>query len=65
MIKFLFQNQSSLLCFSTTAIDTSSGTGIIGTHGGQVYVWELATGSKLETLHDLEGKFLIDTSLYQ
>ncbi|KNA14668.1 hypothetical protein SOVF_105350 isoform B [Spinacia oleracea] len=40
---------------STTAIDTSSGTGIIGTHGGQVYVWELATGSKLETLHDLEG----------
>ncbi|XP_021718369.1 uncharacterized protein LOC110686093 [Chenopodium quinoa] len=41
---------------SITAIGTSSGTGVIGTQGGQVYTWELATGRKLEALHDLEGK---------
>ncbi|KMT08901.1 hypothetical protein BVRB_6g136210 [Beta vulgaris subsp. vulgaris] len=40
---------------STTAIGTSSGTGIIGTREGQVYAWELASGSKLEASQDLEG----------
>lgn len=40
---------------STAAIGTSAGHGIIGTHKGHVYIWELATGTKLGTMHDFEG----------
>ncbi|XP_065860602.1 uncharacterized protein [Euphorbia lathyris] len=37
------------------AIGTSSGEGIIGTHDGLVYMWDLLTGKKLGTLHKFEG----------
>ncbi|XP_021756544.1 uncharacterized protein LOC110721652 [Chenopodium quinoa] len=48
---------------SITAIGTSSSTGIIGTQGGHVYTWELATGRKLEALHDLEGKEVLHIAI--
>lgn len=32
-----------------------SGLGVIGTHNGLVYLWELSTGRKLGTLHQFEG----------
>lgn len=53
------------MCFSTTAIGTSSGTGIIGTREGQVYAWELASGSKLEASQDLEGMVVTESSTLQ
>ncbi|KAL5759341.1 hypothetical protein ACOSQ2_018179 [Xanthoceras sorbifolium] len=37
------------------AINASAGHGIIGTHDGLVYMWELSTGTKLGTLHDFKG----------
>lgn len=33
------------------AIDASASHGIIGTHDGLVYMWELSTGTKLGSLH--------------
>ncbi|KAK0574811.1 hypothetical protein LWI29_029475 [Acer saccharum] len=37
------------------AVNASAGHGIIGTHDGLVYMWELSTGTKLGTLHDFKG----------
>ena len=38
-----------------TAAGTSSSHGIIGTLDGQVYVWNLLTGTKLGNIHHFEG----------
>ncbi|KAJ9707739.1 hypothetical protein PVL29_000014 [Vitis rotundifolia] len=37
------------------AIGASAGHGIIGTHDGLVYMWELSTGTKLGSLHYFKG----------
>ncbi|XP_057531121.1 uncharacterized protein LOC130809378 isoform X3 [Amaranthus tricolor] len=52
----------SALYTSTTAVGASSGSGIIGTQEGRVYVWELITGRKLGALHDLEGNEVLHIS---
>ncbi|XP_060958697.1 uncharacterized protein LOC115700532 isoform X3 [Cannabis sativa] len=45
----------SILDPSAAAIGASAGHGIIGTHDGLVYMWEMSTGTKLGTLHHFKG----------
>ncbi|GAB4829033.1 hypothetical protein Ancab_018692 [Ancistrocladus abbreviatus] len=44
----------------TTAIGTSAGHGIIGTHEGLTYMWELSTGTIAGPLHNFEGSGVSD-----
>ncbi|CAJ2645209.1 unnamed protein product [Trifolium pratense] len=43
----------------TTTVGVSGGYGIISTSDGVVYMWELARGSKLDTLHHFHVKILM------
>ncbi|XP_010551369.1 PREDICTED: uncharacterized protein LOC104822000 isoform X2 [Tarenaya hassleriana] len=38
-----------------SAAGAMSGHGILGTHDGLIYLWDLSTGSKLGSLHNFEG----------
>lgn len=52
-------DHSAYLPLRATAIGFSASHGIIGRSDGLVYMWELTTGKRLQTLHHFKGTLFV------